>query len=96
MSVSLCNEVWCILRSDGRYSKADAHAKGPVTFTIDSRKFEYVDQSPSGTSTPKGKSKGANTRKATATLKTTGEGANAVTPKSESPDAGAQVETNRG
>ncbi|KAL1709654.1 D-Tyr tRNAtyr deacylase-like domain-containing protein [Schizophyllum commune] len=72
--------------------------EGPVTFTIDSRKFEYVDQPPSGTSTPKGKSKGANTPKSkgTATSKTTGEGANAVTPKSESPDAGAEVETNSG
>ncbi|KAL1746284.1 D-Tyr tRNAtyr deacylase-like domain-containing protein [Schizophyllum fasciatum] len=29
--------------------------EGPVTFTIDSRKFEYVDQPGSGASTPKGK-----------------------------------------
>lgn len=26
------------------YVVADGHSQGPVTFTLDSRKFEYVDQ----------------------------------------------------
>ena len=71
-----------------QHPKATVHNQGPVTFTIDSRKFEYVDQPASGTSTPKGKGKG------TATPKNTKNEAKAVAPKSEGPDAGAKKETN--
>ncbi|KDQ61221.1 hypothetical protein JAAARDRAFT_32221 [Jaapia argillacea MUCL 33604] len=51
--------------------------EGPVTFTLDSRKFEYVDQSPggsgSGTNTPKGKNKN-NLKSGTSTPKVVAEG----------------------
>ena len=68
--------------------KANVHDQGPVTFTIDSRKFEYVDQPASGNATPKGKGKG------TATPKNTKKEAKAVASKSEGPDAGDKKETN--
>ncbi|KAF7311218.1 D-aminoacyl-tRNA deacylase [Mycena kentingensis (nom. inval.)] len=50
MNVSLTNEVR-FLSAPSR--ETNLPLQGPVTFTIDSRRWEYISEPPSGTSTPK-------------------------------------------
>lgn len=55
MNVSLTNEVILLYDCYEKYSQK--YNQGPVTFTIDSRKFEYVDASSSTDSAPRAKAK---------------------------------------
>lgn len=46
MNVSLTNEVFCALFCD--VCLAAFAFQGPVTFTLDSRRFEYIPEAASG------------------------------------------------